>query len=175
MPIHIRGEDEETLARLKELGLDAHIITDDPLADALFYLSRMNSKLDNLGQIRHLHKIMQASLKMRAAAEAQQAYYARLQYNIDKRDGRFRRLYERLMDLTDVPENDPWRKDIPAFANLYVESDGDLYRVFGLWADDKQYLYSVAENTVYIKNPFGNGSDVLGTEKGGTSVRFNGI
>ena len=59
MPIYIRGEDEETLAKLKDMGFDAQIVTDDPMGDAIFYLARMNAKLDNLGQLRHLHKLMQ--------------------------------------------------------------------------------------------------------------------
>lgn len=171
MPIHIRGEDEETLAKLKELGFDVHVVTEDPMADLLFYLSRINSKLDNLGQIRHLHKIMQSVLKMKSAAEIQQLHYGRLNAEAEMRAGRLRKLYTRLADLTDLPQNDMWRKGvIPFHANL-MTSEKDVLTAFNMKTDENYYLYAMQDNFVFVKDVDG-GALPLGIDKNGSSIRL---
>jgi len=77
--IHVRTPNEETYAKVVEvlepLGVEIVAGETDPLVMALFYLSRINVKLDNLGQLRHLYKIVQAATVMKVAAEAQRVYY----------------------------------------------------------------------------------------------------
>jgi hypothetical protein len=52
--------DEKAAAVLEALdGLGVEVITgeDSPFVNALFYVARINSKLDNIGQLRHLNEI----------------------------------------------------------------------------------------------------------------------
>ena len=50
---------QEVLEALRPIGVEVITGEDNPLVTALFYLARINSKLDNLGQLRHLHKLIQ--------------------------------------------------------------------------------------------------------------------
>lgn len=62
--IHVRTPSDEVYQKvvdaLSPLGVEIVAGETDPLVMAIFYLSRMNTKLDNLGQLRHLHKVQQA-------------------------------------------------------------------------------------------------------------------
>ena len=49
---------QEALEALKPLGVEVVTGTEEPLVTALFYLSRLNTKLDNLGQLGHLNKFV---------------------------------------------------------------------------------------------------------------------
>jgi hypothetical protein len=63
MDIRIQAPSEEkfqeVLEALRPIGVEVITGDDNPLVTALFYLARINSKLDNLGQLRHLHKTLQ--------------------------------------------------------------------------------------------------------------------
>ena len=151
MPIYIRGEDEDTLARLKELGFDAQVVTDDPMGDIIFYIARMNAKLDNLGQLRHLHKIMQTAMKQRSASEAESIYYTRLNAEYDAKKARLKAIYDRMKDYTDLPQNAEWRKVVPPFAVLNPQREADVFRVFQCEVDANYFLYALQDGMVYIK------------------------
>lgn len=61
MIVRVRAQDEklnEVIDVLRPLGVEVTTGEESPLESALFYISRMNSKLDNLGQLRHLHKFL---------------------------------------------------------------------------------------------------------------------
>lgn len=79
MNIQVLPQDEdkfqEVLEALKPLGVEVVTGTDEPLVTALFYLARMNSKLDNMGQLKHLHKMQTAAHALEKAAQQQQKYY----------------------------------------------------------------------------------------------------
>jgi hypothetical protein len=51
---------QEILEILRPMGVDLVTGERDVLEATLFYIARMNSKLDNLGQLRHLQKGLQA-------------------------------------------------------------------------------------------------------------------
>ena len=80
--IHVRTPSDQTYQKvvdaLEPLGVEIVAGETDPLVMAIFYLSRMNTKLDNLGQLKHLYKLLQAANTMRLAAETQQMYYKQL-------------------------------------------------------------------------------------------------
>ena len=166
MPIYIRGEDEETLAKLKDMGFDAQIVTDDPMGDAIFYLARMNAKLDNLGQLRHLHKLMQSTLKIKSAAESQDLYYARLNAEYEHKQARLRLIYTRMKELTDLPQNDQWRKGVPTFAMLHPLTEADVFRAFQCKADENYTVTAIEYGAVYIKGAAGE-PVLLGTGRNG--------
>jgi hypothetical protein len=54
---------QQALELLKPLGVEVITGEGSVLDDALFYIARINSKLDNLGQLRHLHKILGEALE----------------------------------------------------------------------------------------------------------------
>lgn len=63
LDIHIQPTDDDQFQKildtLRPLGVELVTGEADPFIAALFYVARMNTKLDNLGQLRHLHKGMQ--------------------------------------------------------------------------------------------------------------------
>jgi hypothetical protein len=172
MPIYLKGEDEETLARLRDLGFDAQIVSDDPMGDLIFYTARINAKLDNLGQLRHLHKMMQSTTKMKVAAEEEQKYYARLNWEYEVKQARLKTIYNKMKEFTNVPENDPWRKNLPTFATLAPREEADVFRVFQCEADSQYFLYAIEPSVVYFKGIVGE-STLLNTKaENGPSVRI---
>jgi hypothetical protein len=71
--IHVRTPNEDVyesvVDALKDVGVEIVAGETDPLVMGLFYLSRMNTKLDNLGQLRHLHKLVQVATAMKQSAD----------------------------------------------------------------------------------------------------------
>lgn len=63
MILRVQSDDDaliqEILDRVKPLGVEVVVDDGDPLEETLFIASRAAKKLDNLGQLRHLHKIEQ--------------------------------------------------------------------------------------------------------------------
>jgi len=63
MIIRVQSQDEETdkkvLDALRPLGVEVVTGEENPLVAALFYVARMNTKLDNLGQLKYLYKVHQ--------------------------------------------------------------------------------------------------------------------
>lgn len=61
LDIHIQPTDDEqyqkVLDTLRPMGVRLVTGEADPLVAALFYVALINTKLDNLGQLRHLHKV----------------------------------------------------------------------------------------------------------------------
>jgi len=162
MPIFIRGEDDETLAKLKDMGFDAQVVSDDPMADLIFYAARMNAKLDNLGQLRHLHKMMQSMVRSRTDAEAEYKYYARLNAEHQAKMIRLHTLYDNLKKLTDSPKNKQWRDQLPSFVQLAPQNERDVLRAFQCTMDDLYRIQALEENIVYYKDTTG-GELALGT------------
>jgi hypothetical protein len=85
--IHVNAETDEqvsdVLERLRGSGVEVvHTGEDNPIYDALFYVARINSKLDNLGQLRHLHKIQTSLQKIEEAQRQVGTYYHTL--NVEK-------------------------------------------------------------------------------------------
>jgi hypothetical protein len=77
---------QEVLEAIRPIGVEVITGDDNPLVTALFYLSRINSKLDNLGQLRHLHKVLGHLGSIAQKAEAfdkreQIRYNAHYKYN----------------------------------------------------------------------------------------------
>jgi len=174
MPIYIRGEDEDTLAQLRELGLDAQVVSDDPMGDIIFYLARTNAKLDNLGQLRHLHKIMQSIARIRVAAEDEQNYYKRRNDEDDLKLLRLKAIYNRLYEFTDLPENKTWRDNVPPFKMIYPKTEREVFRVFQCVADDLLRVNAIEEGMVYFKG-VDNKPTLLGVEKHETTIRLLNI
>ena len=56
--VYVRtGDVASILDRLEGSGADVVTGEDNPEVAALFYIARINSKLDNLGQLRHLYRL----------------------------------------------------------------------------------------------------------------------
>lgn|SRR5690349_1470959 len=172
MPIYIKSEDDETLAQLKELGFDAQIISDDPMGDLIFYVARMNAKLDNLGQLRHLHKIMQSNLRVRAAAEEEQRYFERLNREYEAKQARFKMIYNKMRDFTDVRENDVWRTKVPPFSALNPQTEADVFRVFGCEVDQHYRVYAIESDMIYFSGVKGQPTLLRTRFEDGATVRL---
>lgn len=80
--IHVRTSNEETYQNvvdaLRPLGVEIVAGESDPLVMALFYLSRISTKGDNLGQLRHLFDLVKIGKRVAASADVQKEYYADL-------------------------------------------------------------------------------------------------
>jgi hypothetical protein len=174
MPIHIQSEDEEVLAKLRELGIDAQVVSDDPIADSLFYLARMNAKLDNLGQLRHLHKMMQTMLRIRAAAEAEHEYYSTLNKEHNLQLLRLKRLYNELKSITNHPENEPWRQFLPPFDLISPKTEEAVLRAFQCRMDGSYRIVAVEDDFVYVAGILEGTVRALGTDASKGSLRLLG-
>ncbi len=56
---HDEVQDRAVLDALRPLGVEVVTGEENPLVTALFYVARMNTKLDNLGQLKYLYKVHQ--------------------------------------------------------------------------------------------------------------------
>lgn len=78
--VHFRTESEEklkeALAALEQYRVEMIAGEDDPFIDALFYLSRISTKLDNLGQLRHVYKLEQRMMELNRDLKPISAYYS---------------------------------------------------------------------------------------------------
>jgi len=74
-------KEQEVLDALQGRGVEVVTGEKSPLVAMLFYFARMNTKLDNLGQLRHLYKLLDHSgtLAMAAKSYMERADHERLE------------------------------------------------------------------------------------------------
>jgi hypothetical protein len=126
--IRVHSSDEEKIAealdRLRPLGVELLTSeTEEPEELILFYMSRMNNKLDNLGQLRHLVKIEKHLLEIKQAQRDQGQLAKRALAQDDAHGLVMIAMYEKLKD---VYAHDP-KLDRVTVSNLCLD---DLYAVF---------------------------------------------
>jgi len=126
--IRVHSSDEEKISealdRLRPLGVELLTSeTEEPEELILFYLSRMNNKLDNLGQLRHLVKIEKHLLEIKQAQRDQGQLAKRELAQSDAHGLVMVKLYDNLKELY---AHDPMLDRITV-SNLYMD---DLYAIF---------------------------------------------
>jgi hypothetical protein len=116
---------QDALDSLK--GVDVDVLTsetEEPAELVLFYLSRMNKKLDNLGQLKHLVKLERTVGEL---SKTVGAMHERDTKEIGANYRLNRRLYERLIEISDFdPKMDKY--DL-AYLTMDQIHDMFIYRV----------------------------------------------